>query len=167
MAELEFGHHIAKGAFGDLFYGTYHSMEVAIKQIREDAGSPQCYQEFLQVFLIYMSYMLYSKGNWKWQCVCFVLSTQLRPFVAQEVAMMRKARHKHIVQMIGAHMAPDRKLIVFEYMSGGSVHDWIRRVSMGFLGSMVQTSNSSASGQSWVVMDKLQSAVCAKYVDFT
>ncbi len=49
MAELHFGHHIAKGAFGDLYAGTYHGMDVAIKQIREDAGSPQCYQEFLQV----------------------------------------------------------------------------------------------------------------------
>lgn len=44
--------------------------------------------------------------------------------------MMRKARHKNIVQMIGAHFDSDKKLIVFEYMSGGSVHDWIRRVSM-------------------------------------
>lgn len=43
--------------------------------------------------------------------------------------MMRKARHKNIVQMIGAHFGTDKKLIVFEYMSGGSVHDWIRRVS--------------------------------------
>jgi serine/threonine protein kinase len=43
--------------------------------------------------------------------------------------MMRKARHKNIVQMIGAHMGSDKKLIVFEYMSGGSVHDWLRKVS--------------------------------------
>eukprot|EP00884_Botryococcus_braunii_P004692 jgi/Botrbrau1/14223/Bobra.0254s0012.1 len=115
MAELQFGHHIAKGAFGDLFYGTYHGTEVAIKQIREDAGSPQCIQEFLQ-----------------------------------EVAMMRKARHKNIVQMIGAHMGPDRKLIVFEYMSGGSVHDWIRRQPEVPLSAVMEIAIGVANGMAYL-----------------
>lgn len=47
----------------------------------------------------------------------------------QEVAIMRKVRHKNVVQFIGACTRKPNLCIVFEYMSGGSVYDYIRRVS--------------------------------------
>lgn len=47
----------------------------------------------------------------------------------QEVSMMRKVRHKNIVQFIGACTRKPNLCIVFEFMSGGSVYDWVRRVS--------------------------------------
>lgn len=50
MTQLKFGRHLAKGAFGDLYHGTYHGTEVAIKEIRDSPDSPQYFQEFLQVF---------------------------------------------------------------------------------------------------------------------
>lgn len=43
--------------------------------------------------------------------------------------MMRKVRHKNIVQFIGACTRKPNLCIVFEFMSGGSVYDWVRRVS--------------------------------------
>jgi serine/threonine protein kinase len=43
--------------------------------------------------------------------------------------MLRKLHHKNIVQMIGVVIKEDKKLLVFEYMSGGSVSDWMAKVS--------------------------------------
>jgi hypothetical protein len=43
---------------------------------------------------------------------------------------MRKVRHKNVVQFIGACTRKPNLCIVFEYMSGGSVYDYIRRVSL-------------------------------------
>lgn len=51
----------------------------------------------------------------------------------QEVAIMRKVRHKNIVQFIGACTQKPNLCIVFEFMSGGSVYDYIRKVS-GWVG---------------------------------
>jgi hypothetical protein len=36
-------------------------------------------------------------------------------------------RHKNVVQFIGACTRKPNLCIIFEYMSGGSVYDWIRR----------------------------------------
>ncbi len=47
----------------------------------------------------------------------------------QEVSIMRKVRHKNVVQFIGACTRKPNMCIVFEYMSGGSVYDYMRRVS--------------------------------------
>ena len=42
---------------------------------------------------------------------------------------MRKVRHKNVVQFIGACTRKPNLCIVFEFMSGGSVYDFMRRVS--------------------------------------
>ena len=39
----------------------------------------------------------------------------------------QQVRHKNVVQFIGACTRKPNLCIVFEYMSGGSVYDWIRR----------------------------------------
>ena len=52
---------------------------------------------------------------------------QFREFL-QEVAIMRKVRHKNVVQFIGACTQKPNLCIVFEYMNGGSVYDYIRKV---------------------------------------
>jgi serine/threonine protein kinase len=41
---------------------------------------------------------------------------------------MRKVRHKNVVQFIGACTRKPNLCIVFEFMSGVSVYDYIRRV---------------------------------------
>eukprot|EP00878_Enallax_costatus_P020965 GHUV01022181.1.p1 GENE.GHUV01022181.1~~GHUV01022181.1.p1 ORF type:complete len:482 (+),score=159.09 GHUV01022181.1:903-2348(+) len=53
-------------------------------------------------------------------------ASQYQEFL-QEVSIMRKVRHKNVVQFIGACTWKPNLCIVFEYMSGGSVYDWIRR----------------------------------------
>lgn len=39
---------------------------------------------------------------------------------------MRKVRHKNVVQFIGACTMPPNLCIITEYMSGGSVYDYLR-----------------------------------------
>ncbi len=43
--------------------------------------------------------------------------------------MLRRVRHKNVVQMIGVVAKEGKKLLVFEYMPGGSVSDWMKKVS--------------------------------------
>ena len=57
------------------------------------------------------------------------LTKHLPPILpSQEVSIMRKVRHKNVVQFIGACTRKPNLCIVFEYMSGGSVYDFIRKV---------------------------------------
>ncbi|XP_043711169.1 serine/threonine-protein kinase STY46-like [Telopea speciosissima] len=46
---------------------------------------------------------------------------------AQEVFIMRKVRHKNVVQFIGACTRPPTLCIVTEFMSGGSVFDFLHK----------------------------------------
>ena len=41
---------------------------------------------------------------------------------------MRKVRHKNVVQFIGACTRKPNLCIVFEFMSGGSMYDYMRKV---------------------------------------
>ncbi|KAE8651354.1 hypothetical protein Csa_001088 [Cucumis sativus] len=52
--------------------------------------------------------------------------TVRREFV-QEIHIMRKLRHKNVVQFIGASTRPPSLFIVTEYMSGGSLHDFLHQ----------------------------------------
>ncbi|XP_031741829.1 serine/threonine-protein kinase STY46-like [Cucumis sativus] len=45
----------------------------------------------------------------------------------QEIHIMRKLRHKNVVQFIGASTRPPSLFIVTEYMSGGSLHDFLHQ----------------------------------------
>ncbi|KAL7156361.1 hypothetical protein ABFS83_02G004200 [Erythranthe nasuta] len=55
------------------------------------------------------------------------LNTELQKEFAQEVYIMRKVRHKNVVQFIGACTKPPNLCIVTEYMSGGSVYDYLHK----------------------------------------
>ncbi|XP_020517236.1 serine/threonine-protein kinase STY46 isoform X2 [Amborella trichopoda] len=46
---------------------------------------------------------------------------------AQEVYIMRKVRHRNVVQFIGACTRPPSLCIVTEFMSGGSVYDFLHK----------------------------------------
>ncbi|KAL5713939.1 non-specific serine/threonine protein kinase [Ranunculus cassubicifolius] len=46
---------------------------------------------------------------------------------AQEVYILRKVRHKNVVQFIGACTRPPSLCIVTEFMSGGSVYDYLHK----------------------------------------
>ncbi|XP_073033988.1 serine/threonine-protein kinase STY46-like isoform X6 [Primulina eburnea] len=55
------------------------------------------------------------------------LNAELQKEFAQEVYIMRKVRHKNVVQFLGACTRPPNLCIVTEYMSGGSVYDYLHK----------------------------------------
>eukprot|EP00899_Mesostigma_viride_P028315 jgi/Mesvir1/8669/Mv02609-RA.1 len=55
------------------------------------------------------------------------LSSNLQREFAQEVSIMRKVRHKNLVQFKGACTRAPNLCIVTEFMSGGSVYDFLHR----------------------------------------
>lgn len=55
------------------------------------------------------------------------LNETVRREFAQEIHIMRKLRHKNVVQFIGASTRPPHFFIVTEYMSGGSIHDFLHQ----------------------------------------
>ncbi|KAM7479484.1 hypothetical protein LguiA_027697 [Lonicera macranthoides] len=55
------------------------------------------------------------------------VTVEMQREFAQEVFIMRKVRHKNVVQFIGACTKPPSLCIVTEYMSGGSVYDYIHK----------------------------------------
>ncbi|CAM8974299.1 unnamed protein product [Rhodiola kirilowii] len=55
------------------------------------------------------------------------LDSDLQKEFAQEVYIMRKVRHRNVVQFIGACTKPPTLCIVTEFMSGGSVYDYLHK----------------------------------------
>ncbi|KDP26301.1 hypothetical protein JCGZ_22286 [Jatropha curcas] len=55
------------------------------------------------------------------------INSDLQKEFAQEVFIMRKVRHKNVVQFIGACTKPPSLCIVTEFMSGGSVYDYLHK----------------------------------------
>ncbi|KAG0563749.1 hypothetical protein KC19_8G056800 [Ceratodon purpureus] len=55
------------------------------------------------------------------------LNENLQREFLQEVFIMRKVRHKNVVQFIGACTMPPNLCIVTEFMSGGSVYDYLHK----------------------------------------
>ncbi|KAL4347186.1 hypothetical protein GQ457_17G002160 [Hibiscus cannabinus] len=55
------------------------------------------------------------------------INTDLQKEFAQEIFIMRKVRHKNVVQFIGACTKPPNLYIVTEFMSGGSVYDYLHK----------------------------------------
>ncbi|KAJ6836861.1 serine/threonine-protein kinase STY46 isoform X1 [Iris pallida] len=55
------------------------------------------------------------------------VSVDMQREFAQEVYIMRKVRHRNVVQFIGACTRPPSLCIVTEFMSGGSVYDFLHK----------------------------------------
>ncbi|KAK4747729.1 hypothetical protein SAY87_014315 [Trapa incisa] len=55
------------------------------------------------------------------------VNSDLQREFAQEVFIMRKVRHRNVVQFIGACTKPPSLCIVTEFMSGGSVYDYLHK----------------------------------------
>ncbi|KAM3199767.1 serine/threonine-protein kinase STY46 isoform X1 [Capsicum annuum] len=91
-AQLKYEYKIATGSTGDLFKGSFHNQEVAIKVLKAE-----CLNEDVQ-----------------------------RDF-AQEIYILRKVRHKNVVRFIGACTKPPRLCIITEFMSGGSLYDFLHK----------------------------------------
>nr|CAD1830571.1 unnamed protein product [Ananas comosus var. bracteatus] len=74
----------------------------------------------------------------------------LREF-AQEVYIMRKVRHRNVVQFIGACTKPPSLCIVTEFMQGGSVYDYLHKRKGSFkLPALVRVAIDISKGMSYL-----------------
>lgn len=79
------------------------------------------------------------------------IDSDLQKEFAQEVFIMRKVRHKNVVQFIGACTKPPTLCIVTEFMSGGSVYDYLHKQKGTFkLPSLVRVAIDISKGMNYL-----------------
>ncbi|GMN38236.1 hypothetical protein TIFTF001_007478 [Ficus carica] len=79
------------------------------------------------------------------------INTDMQREFAQEVFIMRKVRHKNVVQFIGACTKPPSMCIVTEFMSGGSVYDYLHKKRGSFkLPSLLKVAMDISKGMSYL-----------------
>ncbi|KAK0581517.1 hypothetical protein LWI29_014711 [Acer saccharum] len=79
------------------------------------------------------------------------LNSDLQKEFAQEVYIMRKVRHKNVVQFIGACTKPPSLCIITEFMSGGSVYDYLHKQKGVFkLPSVIKVAIDVSKGMNYL-----------------
>ncbi|XP_058191043.1 serine/threonine-protein kinase STY46 [Rhododendron vialii] len=79
------------------------------------------------------------------------IDSDLQKEFAQEVFIMRKVRHKNVVQFIGACTKPPTFCIVTEFMSGGSVYDYLHKQKGTFkLPSLLRVALDISKGMNYL-----------------
>ncbi|XP_062022970.1 serine/threonine-protein kinase STY46 [Rosa rugosa] len=79
------------------------------------------------------------------------VNSDMQKDFAQEVFIMRKVRHKNVVQFIGACTKLPSLCIVTEYMSGGSVYDYLHKQKGVFkLPSLLKVAIDVAKGMTYL-----------------
>jgi len=69
---------------------------------------------------------------------------------SQELSILRKVRHKNIVQLIGAMTTPPRLCLVTEFMKGGSVLQFLHKHAPLKLAQLVKLSSGVALGMDYL-----------------
>ncbi|KAG8057928.1 hypothetical protein GUJ93_ZPchr0002g23281 [Zizania palustris] len=70
---------------------------------------------------------------------------------AQEVYIMRKVRHRNVVQFIGACTRQPNLYIVTDFMSGGSVHDYLHKKNCAFkLPELLRVATDISKGMNYL-----------------
>ncbi|KAH7850592.1 hypothetical protein Vadar_000268 [Vaccinium darrowii] len=79
------------------------------------------------------------------------INTDTRKEFAQEVFILRKVRHKNVVQFIGACTKSPSLCIVTEFMSGGSVYDYLHKRKGSFkLPSLLRVAIDISKGMDYL-----------------
>ncbi|XP_022136159.1 serine/threonine-protein kinase STY46 isoform X2 [Momordica charantia] len=79
------------------------------------------------------------------------VNSDMQSEFAQEVYIMRKVRHKNVVQFIGACTKPPSLCIVTEFMSGGSVYDYLHKQKGTFrLPSLLKVAIDVSKGMNYL-----------------
>lgn len=79
------------------------------------------------------------------------INSDMQKEFAQEVFIMRKVRHKNVVQFMGACTKPPSLCIVTEFMSGGSVYDYLHKLKGVFkLPSLLKVAIDVSKGMNYL-----------------
>ncbi|KAL6906119.1 hypothetical protein ACP4OV_003720 [Aristida adscensionis] len=103
---LKMGEMIASGSCGDLFHGTYLGEDVAVKVLRAEHLNKNVWNEFTQEVYI-LSSIMYG--------------------LPSPSTIFREVQHTNVVRFIGACTKPPQFCIITEYMSGGSLYDFVHK----------------------------------------
>ncbi|KAL6497932.1 Serine/threonine-protein kinase sty46 [Orobanche hederae] len=138
---LKFTSKLASGSYGDLYKGTYCSQEVAIKILKNERLNTELQKEFAQEVYIMREPWRSGKSCCHVTCgqgkACPLYTFVVGPFPGPSPCgdaswtglpfFNVKIRHKNVVQFIGACTRPPNLCIVTEYMSGGSLYDYLHK----------------------------------------
>ncbi|KAI9396737.1 hypothetical protein POPTR_004G179100v4 [Populus trichocarpa] len=84
------------------------------------------------------------------------VNSDLQKEFAQEVYIMRKVRHKNVVQFIGACTKPPSLCIVTEFMYGGSVYDYLHKQGGVFkLPNLLKVAIDVSKGMDYLHQNKI------------
>jgi serine/threonine protein kinase len=98
-SQLLIGHRFASGAYSRLFHGIYKEEPVAVKFIRQpDDGEDD------------------------------ELSAQLEKHFTSEVTILAKLQHRNVIKLVGACNCPPVFCVITEYLSGGSLRSFLRKL---------------------------------------
>ncbi|XP_051132242.1 serine/threonine-protein kinase STY46-like [Andrographis paniculata] len=79
------------------------------------------------------------------------LNNEMQREFAQEVYIMRKVRHKNVVQFIGACTKHPNLCIVTEYMSAGSIYDYLHKRKGTFkLSALLKVASDVSKGMNYL-----------------
>ncbi|KAL6609652.1 hypothetical protein ACP70R_039621 [Stipagrostis hirtigluma subsp. patula] len=98
-SQLLIGHRFASGAYSRLFHGIYKEQPVAVKFIRQpDDGEDE------------------------------ELSARLEKQFTAEVTILARLQHRNVIKLIGACNCPPVFCVVTEFLSGGSLRSFLRKL---------------------------------------
>ncbi|KAJ0077178.1 hypothetical protein Patl1_35862 [Pistacia atlantica] len=141
---LKFGNKVASGSYGDLYKGTYCSQEVAIKVLKPERINSDLQKEFAQEV-----YIMRSLDKVEIPLMEIEFSVSLT--FSTSFGTCRKVRHKNVVQFIGACTKPPSLCIVTEFMSGGSVYDYLHKQKGVFkLPSLIKVAIDVSKGMNYL-----------------
>ncbi|KAK8457402.1 hypothetical protein SEVIR_3G180400v4 [Setaria viridis] len=98
-SELLIGHRFASGAYSRLFHGIYKEQPVAVKFIRQpDDGEDE------------------------------ELSARLEKQFTAEVTILARLQHRNVIKLVGACNCPPVFCVITEFLSGGSLRAFLRKL---------------------------------------
>nr|ACG29736.1 protein kinase [Zea mays] len=98
-SELLIGHRFASGAYNRLFHGIYKDQPVAVKFIRQpDDGEDD------------------------------ELSAKLEKQFTSEVTILARLQHRNVIKLVGACNCPTVFCVITEFLSGGSLRAFLRKL---------------------------------------
>ncbi|KAL6851596.1 hypothetical protein ACP4OV_020160 [Aristida adscensionis] len=98
-SQLLIGHRFASGAYSRLFHGIYKEQPVAVKFIRQpDDGEDE------------------------------ELSARLEKQFTAEVTVLAKLQHRNVIKLVGACNCPPVFCVITEFLSGGSLRAFLRKL---------------------------------------
>jgi serine/threonine protein kinase len=86
-----------------------------------------------------------------WQIICILTLLTVPNCFLQNLHACRKVRHRNVVQFIGACTRQPNLYIVTDFMSGGSLHDYLHKKNNSFkLSEILRVATDISKGMNYL-----------------